>query len=141
MVFYCAYTLLYTRIKNLGEAMRTLFLQAGVIFAGLAVGLGAFTTHYLKSRVEPDMMSIFEVGVRYQMYHSLALILVGVLLSYNPNRVLVWTGFSFIAGVIIFSGSLYLLSLSGVKVLGAITPIGGVLFLVGWFLFLIAIIY
>lgn len=125
-------------IKIRGKFMNTLFFQVGALFAGLSVGLGAFAAHYLKSRLEPDMMSIFEVGVRYQMYHSLALIIVGLLSFYNPSKALAWTGCFFIAGIILFSGSLYILSLSGIKSWGAITPIGGFLFLMGWLFFLIA---
>lgn len=115
--------------------MGLLFVQMGVIFAGLSVVLGAFAAHALKSRISGEMLSIFEVGVRYQMYHSLALILLGIAMFHLSNNWLNWSGWTFIGGIILFSGSLYILSLTGVKTWGAITPIGGVLFLLGWLFF------
>lgn len=107
-------------------------LTLGAISAGLAVALGAFAAHALKNRLDPQALATFEVGVRYQMYHALALLAVGLLAERRPSRLLVWSGALFLAGTLLFSGSLYALSLSGVRWLGAITPFGGVAFLAGW---------
>jgi uncharacterized membrane protein YgdD (TMEM256/DUF423 family) len=103
---------------------------AGLMF--LAVSLGAFAAHGLKSKLTPDMMAIFETGVRYHVYHALALLAVGLISARWPGRGVNAAGWCFVAGVLIFSGSLYALALSGERKLGAITPIGGVLFLAGW---------
>lgn len=92
----------------------------------LAVGLGAFGAHALKARLSPEMLAIFETGVRYQVYHALALLLLAAVRG--PSK----AGWCFTAGIVIFSGSLYILALTGVKKWGAVTPIGGVLFLIGW---------
>jgi uncharacterized membrane protein YgdD (TMEM256/DUF423 family) len=119
--------------------MDRFFFAAGSLLALLAVALGAFAAHGLKSRLSPDMLSIFEVGVRYHMYHALALFAVAWAFSHWPNGTTRAAGWAFIAGVIIFSGSLYLLSITGIRWLGAITPIGGVAFLIGWFLLIWAV--
>lgn len=86
------------------------------------------------------MFIVFEVAARYQMYHALAIILVGLTLSTYANSMIAWSGWTFLAGTIIFSGSLYILSLTGIRGWGAVTPIGGLLFLIGWALFAIGII-
>jgi uncharacterized membrane protein YgdD (TMEM256/DUF423 family) len=114
--------------------MVKVFLAIASILAGLSVALGAFASHGLKDKLSERALEIFETATRYQMYHALALLLVGVLLTQNEaaQSWLNVAGYAFIAGIIIFSGSLYALSFSGVKVLGAITPIGGVAFMVGW---------
>lgn len=112
--------------------MERLFFLVGSISALIAVGLGAFAAHGLKGRLSPEMLNAFEVGVRYQMYHALALLAVAWALSRWPRAEITVAGWLFIAGTIIFSGSLYLLSLTGVRWIGAITPIGGVAFLLGW---------
>ncbi len=108
------------------------YLALGAISAGHGVVLGAFAAHALKTRIEPQALAIFEVAVRYQMYHALALVAIGMLSARHPDRRLDWSGALFVAGTVLFSGSLYLLSLTGVKWLGAITPFGGVAFLAGW---------
>lgn len=111
-----------------------IFLTIAAILAGLAVAAGAFASHALKERLTERALEIFETAARYQMYHALALFLVAVLLSradHVPPTLSV-AGYAFIAGIAIFSGSLYALSLTGIKWLGAITPLGGVAFLVGW---------
>ena len=115
--------------------MGALFIQLGILSAGLSVALGAFGAHALKTRLSAEMQAIYEVGVRYQMYHSLALILLGILMLQLSNNWLQWSGWSFLGGTLLFSGSLYVLALSGIRAWGAVTPIGGVLFLLGWFLF------
>ncbi len=98
----------------------------------IAVALGAFAAHTLKARLEPPLLAAFEVGARYQMYHALALVAVGLLAERRPSRLLAASGALFLAGTVLFSGSLYALSLTGTPWLGAITPFGGVALLSGW---------
>lgn len=114
--------------------MMRIFLMFGAIFGALSVAAGAFASHALKEKLTEKAIAIFEVGVRYQMYHALALLLVGLLLSRweQATLVLAISGWAFILGVVIFSGSLYVLSFTGIKWLGAITPLGGAAFIVGW---------
>jgi uncharacterized membrane protein YgdD (TMEM256/DUF423 family) len=109
-----------------------LFFVLGAGFAFLAVTFGAFGSHSLKAILAPDMLAVFETGVRYQMYHALALLVVGWTVHQYPQASFHVAGWLFVAGILLFSGSLYVLVLSGVRWLGAITPLGGVLFLVGW---------
>ena len=102
----------------------------GAVSAFLAVALGAFGAHGLKTRVEPDLLQVFETGVRYHMYHSLGLFVVALLSGQGlPVK---GAGWAMVVGIALFSGSLYALTLSGVRVLGAITPFGGVAFLLAW---------
>ncbi len=112
--------------------MDRFFFVAGSLSAFLAVALGAFGAHGLKNRLTPEMLTIFEVGARYQIYHAFALLAVGLALIRWPGASILAAGWLFLAGTVIFSGSLYLLSLTGIRWLGAITPIGGVAFLLGW---------
>ena len=114
--------------------MVRIFLAIAAILAGLAVAAGAFASHALKERLSDRALEIFETASRYQMYHALALLLVAVLLAQMamPSSLLNTAGYAFLVGIVLFSGSLYALSLSGVKWLGAITPLGGVAFLIGW---------
>ncbi|MDT8429338.1 MAG: DUF423 domain-containing protein [Pseudomonadales bacterium] len=113
--------------------MTTFFLIIAALNGFIAVTLGAFAAHGLKASLAPDLLATFQTGVQYQMHHTLALLAVGILVLHFPGQTLLRTsGYLFLAGIVIFSGSLYLLSLSGVRWLGAITPIGGVLFLAGW---------
>jgi uncharacterized membrane protein YgdD (TMEM256/DUF423 family) len=114
--------------------MARFFFAAGSISAFLAVALGAFAAHGLKARLSPDMLDIFEVAVRYHMYHSLGLLAVSWALAHGPQSSAAMAGWFFLAGIIIFSGSLYLLSLTGLRWLGAVTPFGGIAFLIGWIL-------
>lgn len=111
-----------------------IFFILGSLSAFLGVALGAFAAHGLKEKLTPEMLSIFEVGVRYQMYHALALFAAGWASVRWPGSSITAAGWLFLAGTIIFSGSLYLLSLTGLRWLGAITPIGGAAFLLGWLL-------
>ena len=109
------------------------FLLIGAALNFLGVAAGAFGAHALRSRLTADMLSVFETGVRYQMYHGFAILLVALLIGHAGSaRLLVISGWSFVAGVVLFSGSLYALTLTDVRVLGAITPLGGLLFLLGW---------
>lgn len=112
--------------------MDRFFFAAGSLMAFLAVGLGAFGAHSLKERLSPDMLNIFEVGVRYHMYHALGLLAVSWAISRWPESNLIAAGWAFIVGIVIFSGSLYILSIFGVRWLGAVTPLGGIAFLIGW---------
>lgn len=109
------------------------FLGLGAVLAGLAVALGAFGAHGLETRVSPDRVDTFNTGVQYQMYHALALVAVGGLLALGaPAAPIYWAGISFLVGIVFFSGSLYTLVLTDTPVLGAVAPIGGVAFMVGW---------
>jgi len=112
--------------------MDRIFFAAGALSALLGVAAGAFGAHGLKGRLDAEMLAVFEVGVRYQMYHALALLMTAWAATKWPGTATTAGGMLFIAGTVIFSGSLYLLSLSGLKWLGAVTPIGGAAFLVGW---------
>lgn len=114
--------------------MTKIFTIIAAIFGGLSVGAGAFAAHALRERLSEKSLAIFETAAHYQMYHALALLLVALLLIQDkiPQPTLVAAGWSFIVGILIFSGSLYALSLTEVKVLGAITPLGGAAFIAGW---------
>lgn len=112
--------------------MDRVFFIAGALSAFIAVGAGAFGAHGLKARLTPDMLAVFEVAVRYQMSHALALLVVAWAVTRWPGTAINAGGMLFIAGTLIFSGSLYILSLTGIKWLGAITPIGGLALLAGW---------
>jgi uncharacterized membrane protein YgdD (TMEM256/DUF423 family) len=96
------------------------------------VALGAFAAHALKSRLDADLLAVFETGVRYQMYHAFALLAVGWAHTRWPGKALTASGWLFAAGTAVFSGSLYALSLSGLRWLGAVTPVGGLALLAGW---------
>lgn len=109
-----------------------LFLALGAISAFIGVAAGAFGAHGLKSRLSAEMLVIFETGVRYQMYHAFALLFVAWAISRFSSSLLTTAGWLFVVGTVLFSGSLYLLSLTETRWLGAITPLGGVAFLGGW---------
>ena len=110
-----------------------LALALGALLAAAAVAFGAFGAHALKSRLGSDALAIWQTAVQYHAWHALGLIAVGLLLLQWPERsALAWAGWAFVAGVALFSGSLYALALSGVRKLGAITPLGGLCFLLGW---------
>ena len=116
------------------------FAAAGAMSALLAVAAGAFGAHGLRARLTPDLLAVFETAVRYHMYHALALLAVAWATSRWPVGLVRAAGWLFIAGTVVFSGSLYLLSLSGQRWLGAITPIGGLLFLAGWLVLAIGVL-
>jgi uncharacterized membrane protein YgdD (TMEM256/DUF423 family) len=112
--------------------MDRFFFAIGALFAFVGVAAGAFGAHGLKSRLSAEMLAVFEVGVRYQMYHAFALFAVAWACTKWPVTLVNTAGILFIAGTVIFSGSLYVLSLTGIKWLGAITPLGGMALLAGW---------
>jgi uncharacterized membrane protein YgdD (TMEM256/DUF423 family) len=109
-----------------------LFFGLGAASGFLAVAAGAFGAHALRARLSPDLLGVFETAARYQMYHALALMAVAWAVARWPGALPQWAGWLFIAGTVLFSGSLYALALSGVRWLGAITPLGGIAFLAGW---------
>jgi len=109
-----------------------IFLITGAIFALLSVGFGAFGAHALKEMLDAYSKSIWEKAVLYQIFHALALLIIGILQYQFKEINLSISGWSFIFGIILFSGSLYILALSGIKILGAVTPLGGFAFIIGW---------
>jgi uncharacterized membrane protein YgdD (TMEM256/DUF423 family) len=112
------------------NSRRMLFI--GALFAGLAVAGGAFGAHMLKSILDAPMLAAFETGVRYQLYHALALCVVAGIAERNQKLRVAAVGWLFVIGVMLFSGSLYLLSLSGIRWIGAFTPLGGAALIIGW---------
>ncbi|MGI9287649.1 MAG: DUF423 domain-containing protein [Pseudomonadales bacterium] len=120
--------------------MAKFYLLAGGVLGFLAVAFGAFGAHGLKSRLTTDMLAVFQTGVTYHMSHALALLLTAALMLHWPQSAgLKWSAACFLMGVIVFSGSLYLLSLTGLRWLGAITPLGGLTLLLGWAAFVSAV--
>jgi uncharacterized membrane protein YgdD (TMEM256/DUF423 family) len=118
--------------------MHKFFLITGSLLGALSVALGAFGAHSLKKIVSPEAVATFETGVRYQFYHTFALLIIGILYEKFTNKWLVWAGNSFLVGMLLFSGSLYVLSLLnssenvGLRKIGIITPFGGLFFIAGW---------
>jgi uncharacterized membrane protein YgdD (TMEM256/DUF423 family) len=112
--------------------MDRLFLTLGSLSAALSVAAGAFGAHALRARVEPRLLEVFETAARYQMYHAFALLAVAWLASRSTSGWLAASGWLFVAGTVLFSGSLYAMTFTGIRALGAITPIGGVCFIAGW---------
>jgi len=121
--------------------MHKLFLFSGTLLGALSVMIGAFGAHALKNHLTAiGRLDVFETAVKYQFYHAFALLMTGLLLLRVQHKFIEYAGFSFISGVVIFSGSLYILCITNLKWWGAITPIGGVLMIVGWLLLSIAIL-
>ncbi len=115
--------------------MHQRFLLSAALAAFLAVGLGAFAAHGLRGRLDEHMMEVFQTGVRYHFFHALGLALIAMLVKpYPDSKLLCWSGWLMLAGIVVFSGSLYLLTLSGLTWLGMITPFGGLAFLAAWLL-------
>jgi len=108
------------------------FLMLAAFFGFTGVALGAFAAHGLKNRLTPEYLTIFHTGVTYQLVHTLALFAVALLATQIPGRLITWAGVSFAVGILLFSGSLYLLTMTGISKLGIITPFGGLAFLAGW---------
>ena len=120
--------------------MTRFLITTGAVGAGLSVALGAFAAHALKSRLPAEMLAVFQTGVQYQFYHSLGLILVGILAQrYQGSSLLTASGLLMLAGILLFSGSLYVLSTTGIRSLGLITPIGGVAFITAWLLLAVGV--
>jgi uncharacterized membrane protein YgdD (TMEM256/DUF423 family) len=131
----CRKPLLEAGVEETGT-MDRLFFAYGALFAGLSVASGAFGAHALRERLSPEMLAVFETGSRYEMYHALGLMAVAWAVGRWPGSMAVTAGWCFIAGILLFSGSLHVLAVTGIRWLGAITPIGGLAFLLGWGLLL-----
>jgi uncharacterized membrane protein YgdD (TMEM256/DUF423 family) len=113
--------------------MTASFLQLAAACSGFsAVALGAFGAHGLRGRLEPYLMDVYQTGVQYQFYHTLALLVLALMVRHTAHRILSLAGSCFVLGIVLFSGSLYVLALTGIHWLGAVTPLGGVAFLAGW---------
>lgn len=112
--------------------MDRLFFIIGALLGGLGVAVGAFGAHGLKNRLSPEMLAVFDTGVRYHLIHALAMFAAAWAASRWPSSGTTAAGWFFLAGIILFSGSLYALALTGIRVFGAITPLGGVAFIIGW---------
>jgi uncharacterized membrane protein YgdD (TMEM256/DUF423 family) len=108
------------------------FILIGAVFAALSVAAGAFGAHSLKAIIPAEMLTVFETAARYQMYHALALLIVGGMASHVPERDIRIAGWCFVTGIVLFSGSLYIVALTGTRWVGAMTPLGGAAFLAGW---------
>ncbi len=117
-----------------------LFLTAGALSGAMAVLLGAFGAHLLKQMISPEMLEVYKTGIQYQFYHTFALLVVGILMNIKPTKTLKWSGYLFMAGIIVFSGFLYLLAITGIKTLGMIVPIGGLALVAAWICMLIHIL-
>jgi uncharacterized membrane protein YgdD (TMEM256/DUF423 family) len=109
-----------------------LFIRLGAVAGLVGVALGAFGAHALRAQLSANHLAVFETGVRYQLVHALALVLVGVLIGRRPDRLTAAAGWFFTVGIVLFSGSLYVLSITGTSSVGVVTPLGGVCFLAGW---------
>ena len=121
-------------------ATARLFLIVGALAAMLAVVLGAFGAHALRARLAPDLLAIYHTAVQYHLWHALGLVLIGVVAIHLPaSALLKWSGWAMLAGIVLFSGSLYVLALTGARWLGAVTPFGGAAFILGWLLLAIAV--
>jgi len=122
-------------------AVTKIFLLVASLNAALAVGLGAFGAHGLRSRLPADLLATYQTGVQYHFYHALGLFAVALVAAHLPESALVkWSGWLMLAGIVLFSVSLYALSISGLRWLGAITPLGGVAFIGAWLLLALAIV-
>ncbi len=120
--------------------MSRFLLSSGALGAALSVMLGAFAAHALKSRMPPETLAVFQTGVQYQFYHSLGLILIGIVVRLTDASVLLTiAGWLMLGGIILFSGSLYLISFTGIRSLGLITPVGGTAFIMAWLLLAVGI--
>ncbi|MEO6866155.1 MAG: DUF423 domain-containing protein [Gemmatimonadaceae bacterium] len=121
------------------QPVARLFIALGSINAALAVIFGAFGAHALKARISPEMLNVYHTGSQYHFYHALGMLLVGVLATQLQNQgALRLSGFLMLAGIVLFSGSLYLLAITGVTWLGAVTPLGGVAFIAAWIVLALA---
>jgi uncharacterized membrane protein YgdD (TMEM256/DUF423 family) len=112
-------------------------LTIAAISGLLAVVLGAFGAHALKKMISLEMLEVYKTGVQYQFYHTFALLAVGILMHFNTSKALKWSGYLFVVGILLFSGSLYVMTITGIKALGIITPFGGTVWIVAWFLLMV----
>ncbi len=117
---------------------KTILMTASILLA-LAVAIGAFGAHGLKQHISGEMLQTYKTGVEYHFYHALGLLLIGVLTISFPSELLKWSAIFMVAGIVLFSGSLYVLAISGIKWIGAITPVGGLGFIAGWVLLFFAV--
>ncbi len=117
---------------------KTILMTASILLA-LGVALGAFGAHGLKSQLSTDMLQTFKTGVDYHFYHALGLLFIGILAVSFPSELIKWSAILLTAGIVLFSGSLYAMALSGIKWLGAITPVGGLSFIAGWVMLFFAV--
>lgn len=120
--------------------MMKVFVALGSLMAFLGVGVGAFGAHSLKNVLTGKWAGVYETGVHYHLVHALGLILIGILIEKFPGSLMNWAGWLLFAGILLFSGSLYVLSITKIDMIGAITPFGGVAFLAGWLLVIIAVL-
>jgi len=118
--------------------MHTRFLLLGAISAFIGVAAGAFGAHALEARLSSDLLAVYETGVRYELFHAVALLVVGLAADRWPTAGWARAGWMFLLGTVLFSGSLFALALTGARALGAVTPLGGLCFLIGWFLAAVA---
>ncbi len=119
--------------------MEKIFFIIGAVSAAISVALGAFGAHGLRERLTPQLLEIFETGVRYEIYHAFAILFVAFALTRWQSNLIPLAGWAFVLGTLIFSGSLYLLALTDTRWLGAITPLGGVAFIAGWILLAVGV--
>lgn len=119
--------------------MSKLILLTASILLALAVAIGAFGAHGLKAHLSTEMIQVYKTGVEYHFYHALGLVLIGIFSITFPSGLLNWSALLLVSGIILFSGSLYILSVTGIKWIGAITPLGGISFIAGWLLFFLAV--
>ena len=115
-------------------------LMTAAVFLTLALAIGAFGAHGLKFQLPEEMMQIYKTGVEYHFYHALGLLLIGVIAISFPSKLLKWSAIFLFAGIVLFSGSLYVLAITGVKWLGAVTPLGGLGFIAGWVLLFVSLL-
>jgi uncharacterized membrane protein YgdD (TMEM256/DUF423 family) len=118
--------------------MSKTIIMTAAVFLAIAVAVGAFGAHGLRSRLAEDLMQVYKTGVEYHFYHALGLLLVGILALHMPSTLLNWSAFFLGLGILLFSGSLYLMAVTGIRWLGAITPFGGLSFIAGWVLLFVA---
>jgi len=118
---------------------KTIIISAAILLA-LAVAIGAFGAHALKEKLTSDLLDIYKTGVQYHFYHALGLLLIGILSMQMPSTLLNWSALLLGLGIVIFSGSLYVLAITGIRWIGAITPIGGLSFIAGWILLFLAML-
>jgi uncharacterized membrane protein YgdD (TMEM256/DUF423 family) len=121
------------------EKMSKLILMTASVLLALAVVIGAFGAHGLKSHLSTEMIQVYKTGVEYHFYHALGLLLIGVLSISMPSGFLNWSAFLLAVGIVLFSGSLYIMAITGIKWFGAITPLGGLSFIAGWILLFVAV--